>query len=59
MAAGLLGDRAHGREQAGRDQVGQQQEGAVGQRGHRRLQVQHRAQRDGDHGAAERGQQRP
>src|SRR6185312_9470066 len=59
VAAGLLGDRPDGREEAGRDQLGQHQERAVRQGGHRGLQVQDAAQRDGDHGTAQRGQQGP
>jgi hypothetical protein len=59
MAAGLFGHRADRGEQRGRHELREQQERAVGQRGHRGLQVQHVPQRDGDHGAAQRSQQRP
>ena len=54
----LFCHRADRREQPGRRQLREQQERAVGQRGHRGLQVQHVAQRDGDHGARQRSQQR-
>src|ERR1017187_4267 len=58
MASALFGHRADRGEQPGRHQLREQQERAVGQRGHRGLQVQHVPQRDGDYATAQRSQQR-
>jgi hypothetical protein len=52
LAAVLFGDRTYRQEQSGRHQPRPQQEHPVGQRGRRRLQMQHASRWDRDHNAA-------